>query len=49
MPPFVLITDWGMMLPTYVALVAIFVAAVAVLNLKARRLNLHSVARVEGY
>ncbi len=45
-PPFVLITDWGLMLPTYGAIVAIFVVAVAILHSSAGRQDLHAIARV---
>jgi hypothetical protein len=45
-PPFVLITDWGLMLPTYGALVAIFVVAVAILHSSAGRQDLHAIARL---
>ena len=45
-PPFVLITNWGFMLPTYAVLVAIFVVAIAILHLSAGRQELHAIARL---
>ena len=48
MPPYVLITDWSLMLPTYAALAAIFLASLYVLNRSVRRLDLNAIARGEG-
>ena len=47
-PPFVLITNWGLMLPTYAALAGIFIAALLVLNRSIRRLDLTTIAKIEG-
>ena len=46
-PPFVLITNWTLMLPTYAVLLGIFLVAVALLTIAARRLDLHAIERVE--
>ena len=46
-PPFVLITDWSLMAPTYVGLVGVFVAALYLLNRSIRRLDLQTLARSE--
>ena len=45
-PPFVLTTNWGLMLPAYAVLMAIFVAAIAILHLRAGRQDLHTIARL---
>ena len=47
-PPFILTTDWSLMLPTYAALIAVFLAALFVLNRTMLRLDLHTISRVEG-
>ena len=47
-PPYILITDWSLMLPTYAILIGIFLAALYVLNRSVNRLNLTSIARGEG-
>jgi hypothetical protein len=47
-PPFVLITDWTLMLPAYGLLLGISVVAVVLLTFSARRLDLHSIERVEA-
>ena len=47
-PPFILTTDWSLMLPTYAALIAVFLAALYVLNRTMLRLDLHTISRVEG-
>ena len=47
-PPFILATDWGLMLPTYAALVGIFLAALYLLNRSIRRLDLTAISRAEG-
>ncbi|MBM3934443.1 MAG: hydroxyisourate hydrolase [SAR202 cluster bacterium] len=44
-PPFVMITDWGLMAPTYIAIVALFVAALVVLNRTIGRVDMHAIAR----
>ena len=46
-PPFILITDWSLMAPTYVGLVGVFVAALYLLNRSIRRLDLQTLARSE--
>ena len=45
-PPFVLTTDWGLMLATLGALVAVLLAALVVLNRGIGHLDLHTMARV---
>ena len=47
-PPFILTTDWGPLLATYAALIAIFVGAVLLLNRSVHRHQLHTIARLEG-
>ncbi len=47
-PPFILITDWSLMAPTYLGLGAVFVAALYLLNRSIRRLDLQTLARSEG-
>lgn len=47
-PPFILITDWGLMLPTYAALAGIFLASQYVLNRSIRSLDLTAISRVQG-
>ena len=47
-PPFILTTDWGPLLATYAALIAIFVGAVLLLNRSVHRHQLHTIARVES-
>ena len=46
-PPFILTTDWSMMLPTYAALIAVFLAALFVVNRTILRLDLHEISRAE--
>ena len=46
-PPFILTTDWSMMLPTYAALVAVFVTALFAVNRSILRLDLHKISRME--
>ena len=48
-PPFILMTDWSLMLPTYGALIGVFLAALVILNLKIGHLDLNTIARVEEY
>jgi ABC-type antimicrobial peptide transport system permease subunit len=45
-PPFILVTHWSMIAPTLVALVAIFLVALAVLDRSFARLDLQAIARV---
>ena len=45
-PPFILVTSWGFMAPTYAALVAVFVGALLFLGRKLRHLDLQSIVRV---
>ena len=47
-PPFILTTDWGLMLPTYAALLAIFLAALYAVSRSIQRLDLNAVSRAEG-
>lgn len=47
-PPFLLMTDWGVMLPTYAALIATFVAVLFVLNRGIGRLDLQAISRGEA-
>ena len=48
-PPFILVTDWSLMLPTYAALVGIFLTAQYLLHRSIRRLDLTAISRVEGF
>ena len=48
-PPFILSTDWGLMLPTYVGLIAVFLAALVVLTRSIGRPDLQTIARVADY
>ena len=48
-PPFIVMTDWSLMLPTYTALIVVFLAALFVLNRSIGRLDLHTIARVGEY
>ena len=47
-PPFILTTDWGFMLPIYAILVGIFVVALLWLVRSMLRLDLQAISRVEG-
>ena len=47
-PPFILTTDWSMMLPAYGALAAIFLVALLAVNRSALHLDLQSISRTEG-
>ena len=47
-PPFILTTDWGFMLPIYAILVGIFVVALLWLARSMLRLDLQEISRVEG-
>ena len=47
-PPFVLTTDWGTLLPTYAALIGIFLAGLFMLNRSIGRLDLQAISRAEG-
>ena len=44
-PPFILITDWSMMIPTYAAILAVFVSTLFVLYRSIGRTNLFELAR----
>lgn len=46
MPPFIMMTDWTLMGPTYIVLIAVFLASLAVLNRGAGRTDLHAIARM---
>ena len=45
-PPFLLVTNWELMTPVYVALAVILVAALLVLTRKSGRLDLQAIARL---
>ena len=45
-PPFILTTNWQLMLPTYAALIAVFLAAQVALNRSIGRLDLVAIARL---
>ena len=47
-PPFILMTDWSLMLPTYAALGVVFLAALFVLNRSIRRMDMYTISRMEG-
>ena len=47
-PPFILTTDWDLLLAAFAALVAILVVALLVLSSGIRRVNLHSLSRLGG-
>ena len=44
-PPFILITDWSMMIPTYAAVITVFVTTLFVLYYSIGRTNLFELAR----
>ncbi len=46
LPPFILVTDWDLMLPAYVGIVALFVVAIVVLHRSVARLDLQAIARM---
>ena len=46
LPPFLLTTNWALLVPTYIILVGIFVAALVALNRGIRRPSLHTIARM---
>ena len=48
LPPFRLVTDWGLVLPTYLALLVVFAVTLLVLDRTIARLDLQAIARVEG-
>ena len=48
-PPLILMTDWSLMLPTYLLLIGVFVASLLVLNRSVQGLELRSISRVEGF
>jgi len=47
-PPFILQTDLGFLLPIYAALIGIFLLSIYRLTRSMRRVNLHAIARMEG-
>jgi len=47
-PPFLLVTDWVLMAPAYVALCAVFLAAIVLLIRRASGAEVKSIARLEG-
>ena len=47
-PPFLLITDWPVLLPAYAAMLATFVAVLFAMNRGMDRLDLQAISRVEG-
>ena len=47
-PPFILTTNWGFLLPIYAVLVALFVAALYILTRSMLRLDLQAISRSEG-
>ena len=47
-PPFLLMTDWGVMVPTYAALIATFVVVLFILNRGIGRLDLQAISRGEA-
>ena len=47
-PPFILMTDWGIMVPIYVILAAIFAGGLYRLIRGMLRLDVRSISRVEG-
>ncbi len=47
-PPFILTTDWSIMGPLYVALCAVFVGALYVVNRGITRIDLYSISRLEA-
>jgi ABC-type lipoprotein release transport system permease subunit len=47
-PPFILMTDWGLMLPTYAALAGVFLVSLLILTRKVLGQELNAISRVEG-
>ncbi len=47
-PPFLLVTDWGLMAPAYAALCAVFLAAVVSLIRRASGAEIKTIARIEA-
>ena len=47
-PPFILTTDWGFMVPIYIALIVTFVGALLWLSHSVSRVNVHEMSRREG-
>ena len=47
-PPFLLVTDWTLLAPVYVAMTGAFVASLIVVNWRALRVNLAAIARLEA-
>ena len=48
-PPFVLSTDWGLMLPTYLAILAIVLVSLVVLDGRARRADVRMIGRMADF
>lgn len=49
LPPYATITDWGLMLPTYLALLGIILGTFYILQRSVRHIDLQKIARVEGF
>ncbi len=47
-PPFILVTDWNLLVLVYTALLAVFAGAIYALNRSILHLDLHTVSRVEA-
>ena len=48
-PPYILMTDWNMLVPTYIVLLGVIVVTLVVLHRRMRRLDLHAIARAAEY
>jgi hypothetical protein len=48
-PPFVLSTDWGLMLPTYLAILGIVLVSLVVLDRRARRADVRMIGRMADF
>ena len=48
LPPFVLTTEWALLVPVYVAVIALFVTAIYTVNRGVSHLDLQTVTRLEG-
>jgi hypothetical protein len=44
-PPFTLLTDWTLMVPTYAVLLVFFVGVIFILNRSVARINLFAITR----
>ena len=47
-PPLILETDWGFMIPTYLVLITFFVGFILMLNHSISRINIQDISRTEG-